>query len=455
MTKKLNAASDDRPTSNGEVYCSDPKLFPIAKRSKELPKEKFCNLLHHMNEERVLKVIAKIKKNSASGPDEISQPLAEDHADWIVPKILDDIHKKSYEAPASKRVYIPKSSGGKRPLGIGNIVDRGVQGAAREILEHIYEQDFMNSSFGFRPGRSAHNALCTLNHTVMNEGKNYLLEVDLENFFGTINHGWLMKFLGHRISDQRMLNLIESWLKAGVMEDGRFYKNEVGTAQGGAISPLLANLYLHYVLDLWFEKLIKPRLMEGSGLIRYADDFIVAFKNKEDRSDFVKLLKVRLDQFGLKISEKKTHETDLEGPDKKGTKRRHAAFLGFKIFKTKTKSGKGSKLVFKTDSAKLSSALNALKDGLRRRMHAPIQVQVNYLNSVIRGHCNYYGMAGNSKSLSCFYFYVMKYWRRALSRRSQAGCTSWEKMNKHLKKYKVANSRLKIPYTELSKYVIL
>jgi group II intron reverse transcriptase/maturase len=482
MTKKLNPETDaDKFTSKSEVYYSDLKLIPIAQKSKELPEEKFCNLLHHVTEERISKSICKIKNNSASGPDEISKSLTLKHLDWMIPENLSAIHNKNYNAPESRRVFIPKSDGGKRPLGIGNILDRGIQGAVREVLEHIYEQDFLDSSFGFRPGRGCHNALATLNHTVMNENHNFLLEVDLENFFGTINHGWLMKFLGHRIRDKRILKLIESWLKAGVMEEGKLLKSEVGTAQGGAISPLLANIFLHYVLDLWYEKLIKPRLRGSNRLIRYADDFIVAFKNENDRDDFKKLLKVRLEQFGLKISEKKTHETNLGNPyddnsktlekvktkfvgkgknrkkakTNKGLKRRHISFLGFTIFKSKTKSGKGSKLVFKTDSSRLSRGLTNLKAGLKRLMHSPLDMQARYLNSVIRGHCNYYGLAGNSKGLQTFHYYAIKYWRRSLSRRSQNGNINWEKMNKILEKAKIVKARIKIPYPEIYKYAIV
>jgi len=228
MKKNLNTETVDKLTSKSDVYYSDLKLILIAQKSKELPKEKFCNLLHHVTEDRIYKAICKIKNDSASGPDEISKGLTLEHFDWMIPKNLSAIHNKSYVAPVSKRVFIPKSDGGKRPLGIGNILDRGIQGAVREVLEHVYEQDFLDSSFGFRPKRGCHNALATLNHTVMIENNNFLLEVDLENFFGTINHEWLIKFLGHRISDKRILKLIESWLKAGVMEEGELLKNEVG-----------------------------------------------------------------------------------------------------------------------------------------------------------------------------------------------------------------------------------
>ncbi|MBF0314274.1 MAG: hypothetical protein HQK52_12725 [Oligoflexia bacterium] len=235
--------------SNDHIYYSDHKLISVALRAKERPKEKFCNLLHHLTLERVKTAIVKIAVSSGRGPDELSRNLTRQHLDWLLPKELDDIHKKKYEAPCSRRVYIPKANGDKRPIAVGNILDRGIQRATAEILNNVYEQDFLDCSFGFRPKRNCHQALATLNHAVMIEGKHYLLEVDIKNFFGAINHEWMMAFLRHRISDERILKLIESWLKAGVMENGVEMANETGTAQGGAISPLLANVYLHYVLD--------------------------------------------------------------------------------------------------------------------------------------------------------------------------------------------------------------
>ena len=234
--------------------------IPLHKKQRVKQKKKFNNLFHHVNKDRVVAAISKINRNSACGPDGINQEMAIRHADWLVPKDLDAIHKRKYKAPASREVMIPKSNGSLRPLNVGNIIDRGIQGAVREVLEHIYEQDFLNCSFGFRPKRGAHNALATLNHGIRHEGLKYFLEVDLENFFGTINHEWLMKFLGHRIADRRVLTVIESWLKAGVIKEGKVLKSLSGAAQGGSISPLLSNIYLHYILDLWFEKLIKPRV---------------------------------------------------------------------------------------------------------------------------------------------------------------------------------------------------
>lgn len=440
-----------------DVYFSDSKLYSIAQKAKRKPQEKFSNLFHHVTEQRVNSALARIDCKSASGPDGIDRKMAMSHSDWLLPKHLDAIHKQKYKAPPSRRVFIPKSNGDKRPLSIGNIIDRGIQGALREVLEHIYEQDFLNCSFGFRPKRGAHNALATLNYGIREEGLKYFLEVDLENFFGTINHKWLMEFLGHRIADKRVLTVIKSWLKAGIIEEGKVLKSDVGTAQGGAISPLLANIYLHYVLDLWFEKKIKPRMKGQCRLIRYADDFVVAFANEADCQEFKVLLKTRLEQFKLKINDSKTHVTKL-GPPTSGSKelcRRHVSLLGFKIFLSTKRSGNGAKLVYKTQGRKISQSLRIIKEKLWKMMHLPLEYQARYLNSVLRGHFNYFGLAGNGGSLSKFRHEVIRIWRRTLSRRSQVSNVTWDTMEKLITKHGIITPKLKIPYHKLSSYVIV
>lgn len=440
-----------------DVYFSDSKLYSIAQKAKRKPQEKFSNLFHHVSEQRVIRALAKIDSKSAMGPDDINQEMALSHSDWLLPKHLDAIHKRVYNAPPSRRVFIPKSNGDKRPLSIGNIIDRGIQGALREVLEHVYEQDFLNCSFGFRPKRSAHNALATLNYGIREEGLKYFLEVDLENFFGTINHEWLMEFLGHRIADKRVLTVIKSWLKAGIIEEGKTLKNDVGAAQGGAISPLLANIYLHYVLDLWFEKKIKPRMKGRSRLIRYADDFVAAFANEADCHEFKVLLQARLEQFKLQINDSKTHVTRLGPPTDGASKlvRRHVSLLGFKIFLSTKRGGHGAKVVYKTQGKKFSESLRIIKERLWKMMHLPLEYQARYLNSVLRGHFNYFGLAGNGSSLSNFRHKVIRIWRRTLSRRSQVSNVKWDTMDKLIADHGIITSKLRIPYQKLGSYVIV
>lgn len=456
--KSLNTESVWKKACDGKIRYFDPKLISIAQRAYERPGEKFNNLLHHVSEEMVLKSISGIKRTSGKGPDGLSKDLTFEHLDWLLPKELEKIHKKKYEAPPSRRVFIPKANGDKRPLAVGNILDRGIQGAMANVLNHVYEQDFLDSSFGFRPGRSAHNALATLDYSVMKEGHTYLLEVDIKNFFGTINHGWMMEFLRHRISDKRVLEVIESWLKAGVLEDGKEVANSMGTAQGGSISPLLSNVYLHYVLDLWFEKKIKSRLRQGVRLIRYCDDFVVTFKNLADLRDFRVLLKARLKQFGLEMSDEKTHETYL-GPKSKNYKgpklRRAASFLGFTIYSTKRRSGQGIKVIFKTGRSRFAKGVKEFVDGLRKLMHLPIELQARWINSVLRGHFNYYGLPGNAKALSRFRNIVIWMWRRIISRTSQNKCVNWKEMGELVRKHKVIKYSLKIRFNEIRSYAIV
>jgi RNA-directed DNA polymerase len=431
--KSLNSESGKESASNGNFRYFDPKLISVAQRAYEGPKEKFNNLLHHLTVERVEQNILSINRWTGKGPDGLSRDLTAQHLDWLLPKELEAIHKKKYKPPASRRVYIPKARGGKRPLAVGNVLDRGLQGAITDILNHVYEQDFLDCSFGFRPGRGAHNALATLDHTVMYEKNNYLLEVDIRNFFGAVDHGWMMEFLRHRISDSRVLTLIESWLKAGIIEDGKEIVNDVGTAQGGAISPLLANVYLHYVLDLWFDKKIKPRLREGGRLIRYCDDFVVAFKNLADLRDFKVLLVSRLKQFGLEIAEEKTHETYLGArkKDYKGPKlRRAVSFLGFTVYSAKKWKGQGIRVTFKTDRSRFAKGVKQFLESLRKMMHLPLENQARWINSVLRGHFNYYGLPGNAGSLNRFRNIVLQTWRKVLSKRSQNTSVSWGSLAK-------------------------
>jgi len=456
--KRLNSELVKKSTSYGNLRYFDPKLISVAQKAKDWPKEKFSCLLHHLTKEGVNRSIAKISNTSSVGPDGLTKRLTDEHLDWLLPKELDLIHKRKYEPPSSRRTYIPKANGGKRPLAVGNILDRGIQGAMAGILNHIYEQDFLNCSFGFRPNRSAHNALATLDFTVMKEDNYYLLEVDIKNFFGTVNHGWMMEFLRHRISDNRVLTLIESWLKAGVIEEGKEIVSNVGTAQGGSISPLLANIYLHYVLDLWFEKKINPRLRKKARLIRYCDDFVIAFNNLADLKDCKALLIARLKQFGLEIADSKTHETYLGPKNEKyiGPKLRHSAsFLGFTMYTTSRRNGQGIKVVFKTDRSRFAKGVKQLVEKLRKLMHLPIELQTKLINSILRGHFNYYGLPGNGVSISRFRNIVIWIWRRSMSRTSQNKYINWTKMSKLVAKHKIVKTRLKIRFNEIRSYTIV
>lgn len=267
-----------------EVVRSDPRrendqtnlsvgLTRVAARARSHPKEQFTSLMHHLTPELIAKRLDKMSDATSAGVDGMSVSTVRKHLDWMLPPVLQKIHEGRYVAPPVRRVHIPKVDGGKRPIGIPTVVDRAVQAGMAKILEGIYEADFTKSSFGFRPGIGCHQALATVGKLVNDQRLYFALEVDIRDFFGSLDHGWLRKFVRLRIGDERVLKLIDSWLKAGVMtEAGQWQESERGTPQGGSISPLLANIYLHYVLDLWWDKVIKKRLKGRTHLVRYADD---------------------------------------------------------------------------------------------------------------------------------------------------------------------------------------
>jgi RNA-directed DNA polymerase len=375
---------------------------------------------------------------------------------WLLPPILEAIHQGCYQAPPVRRVYIPKPDGRKRPLGIPTVLDRAIQAAMAQILNQIYEQDFMDSSFGFRQGRGCHNALATLGMLIYEQKMLTALEVDIRDFFGTIDHQWMVRFLEHRIGDRRVIKLIKAWLKAGVMDQGAVTEPEQGTPQGGSISPLLANIYLHYVLDLWWEKKVLPKLAAKAALVRYCDDFVLLFKSAQDAHSVHQLLKARLEQFELQVADEKTHMTDL-GPKNpgEGNRRRRIDFLGLTIYRTRTRRKTGYKIVYCTQSKRFARSKKAMRWRLRQMMHDGLEAQAAYLRAMLRGHFNYYGLAGNSHRLQRFWNEARKAWRFCLSRRSQRGQYSWRQMKqKVFEQYPLPLPRIRIGYRQLGSYAI-
>ena len=442
----------DNPGNNDPVS----RRARIAAKARSDSSFQFTNLMHHLDQDLVEECLARIPKNSAPGIDGMTAEQARKNSNWLLPPLLNQIHQGQYKAPAVRRVYIPKADGQQRPIGVPEILDRSLQAATAQILNEIYEQDFLSCSFGFRPGRGCHNALATIHELLDKHKLNYALEVDLRDFFGSLNHEWLMKFLAHRIRDKRVLKLLETWLKAGVMERGELQSSEVGSPQGGSISPLLANIYLHYVLDLWFERKIKKQLRGKARLVRYADDFVILFENQQDIEEVKTLLEARLTHFNLSISEAKTHTTDLQPRQNgQGHDRRHMTFLGFSIFRTKNRNKTGYKIVFQTESKRFTRSKAMMKEKLWSMMHWKVEYQAERINAILRGHYNYYGLAGNGKRIQDFGHETLRYWRRCLSRRSQKGLLNWKEMSALLKKQPLTRARIRIPYSELKTYARL
>jgi RNA-directed DNA polymerase len=455
-TKEPNSVSGN-PSERRDGVGNDPesKRARIAAKARSNPKEKFNNLMHHLTYDLVKEHLQKIPHRSAPGADGMTVKAALENLEWILPPILTAIHQGNYKAPPVRRVYIPKATGGQRPIGIPEIIDRAIQAAMATILNGIYEQDFLKCSFGFRPKLGCHHAVATIHRLVGGLGMNFALEVDIRDFFGSLSHDWLRKFLGLRIGDKRVHKLIDAWLTAGVLENGSWQEVEKGTPQGGSISPLLSNIYLHYVLDLWFERKIKVRLRKKANLVRYADDFVILFQRREDMDEAKTLLTARLAQFGLSVAEEKTHKTDLTPRDNRGKERRHMNFLGFTIFRALTRNGKGWKTVSQTESKRLTRAKAAMKEKLTRMMHWDVELQAERVNSILMGHFNYYGMAGNGRKISDFWHQTVRHWRRVLSRRSQRSPVNWDAMEEILKRHKICRPRIHIEYGDLQSYVRL
>lgn len=434
---------------------SNLRLAHVAARARKSAEERFSNLMHHLTPELIAKQLDGMTQKSAAGIDGITVEQARKNVNWLLRIPMEQIHKGQYEAPPVRRIYIPKANNGRRPIGIPTVIDRALQAGMAEILNQIYEQDFLKCSFGFRPRVGCHNALATIGNLIYKHGMNYALEVDIREFFGNLSHKWLRKFLEHRISDRRVLKLVEAWLRAGVMEEGKWYKTDGGVPQGGSISPLLANIYLHYVVDLWFEKVIKKQLRGKANLVRYCDDFVILFQNQEDVDYVHTLLRARLGQFGLEMAEEKTHRTDLTPRENNGSDRRRMTFLGFSIYKSKKWKGKGYKVSFQTEGKRYARAKKSMKEVLRRIMHMDLKKQSGMINSILRGHINYYGIAGNSSRICSFCYEVERYWRRCLGRRSQRGKLSWAKMREMLNRYPLVQPKIRIGYQLLGAYAML
>lgn len=334
-----------------------------------------------------------------------------------------------------------------------------LQRSVADVLSAIYEQDFLPCSFGGRPGVGAHHALATLHEVIAGKPVSWIYEADLRNFFGSLDHGWLLRFVQHRVGDPRIVSLIQRWLKAGVLEDGIIEPSEEGVPQGGSVSVVLSNLYLHYVLDLWFGRVVKPRLQGKAYLIRYIDDFVVCFQHRSDALRFEQVLAKRLAKFTLAIEPSKTRLVSFgrfaERNAKRQGKRPEAfTFLGFTHYCTRNHRG-NFKVGWKTDKARLRRSLEKCHQQLRMIRHEPLNEQARQINQLLRGHYAYYGVAGNVRSLQRVYRSVERYWRTMLSSRSRKGRMQWEVFLEIKRTYPLQLPRLSLPYARIKQYAVL
>jgi RNA-directed DNA polymerase len=410
-------------------------LERIRRTAREKKKERFTALLHHVRPELLEAEFFALKKHAAAGTDgltwhEYGQNLKGNLADLHA-----RIHRGAYRPVPSRRVYIEKPDGRQRPLAVAALEDKIVQRATARVLNAIYEEDFLGFSYGFRPGRSAHDALDALIVAMETRKVNYVIDADIRSFFDRVNQEWLIRFIEHRIGDKRIIRLIRKWLKAGVLEDGVVTVSETGTAQGAVISPLLANIYLHYVLDLWTERWRRREAAGDMIFVRYADDFIVGFEHEADARRFLDTMRARLQEFALSLHPEKTRLIEF-GRHAAGNRARRGLgkpetfnFLGFTFICGRTKRGRFL-IRRKSRSDRLRAKLKEIKTELQRRMHQSIPEQGKWLRQVVTGYFNYHAVPTNGRALAAFRFFVIDLWRRTLRRRSQNSAMTWARITR-------------------------
>lgn len=417
------------------------------------PNEKLTALLHHVSVDCFRWAFFQLRKKASPGIDGVTW---ETYEEGLEPRLQDlhrRIHTGAYRAQPSRRKFIPKPDGSQRPLGIAALEDKVVQQAVVAILTPLYEADFLGFSYGFRPGRSQHDALDALAFGIKAKKIGWILDADISRFFDTISHEWLIRFLEHRIGDRRIIRLIWKWLKAGVLEEGQQMKATEGTPQGAVISPLLANIYLHYAFDLWANKWRNQQATGDLIVVRFADDFVVGFQNERDGKRFLADLKARLARFGLNLHPGKTRLIEFgkfvaERRDKRGEgKPETFDFLGFTHICGKKANGVGFQLWRKTRRKKLKAKVREVKEELRRHRHKPVEEQGRWLNKVLKGHYDYYAVPTNNAALGAFRHHLVIRWIRILRRRSQRHRMTWARMQKLIDRY-LPNPRILHPWPE-------
>ena len=410
-------------------------LERVRQAARQGKKEKFTALLHHINADTLRLAFFALKRDAAAGADGMNWVEYEADLDVRLEELHGRIHRGAYRPQPSRRVYIPKADGGQRPLAIAALEDKIVQGATVMVLNAIYEEDFLGFSYGFRPGRGPHDALDALMVAIAGRKVNFILDADIRSFFDTVDQQWLVRFVEHRVGDKRIVRLIRKWLKAGILEDGVVTVGDRGTGQGSVISPLLANIYLHYVFDLWAERW---RRREASGdmiVVRYADDLVAGFEHESDARRFHDALHARFEEFSLSLHPEKTRLIEFgrrAAPERKARGLRKPEtfkFLGFTFICGQSRQGKFLiKRISRRD--RMRAKLKAIKEELRQRMHQSILEVGQWLKQVVTGFFNYHAVPTNSRTLVAFRYRVTDLWRRTLRRRSQKDDTTWERMTR-------------------------
>jgi RNA-directed DNA polymerase len=410
-------------------------LERVRKAARLRKKEKFTALLHHINLDLLLEAFFALKRDAAPGVDGVTWRAYEADLDLKLTDLASRVHRGAYQALPSRRTYIPKADGKQRPLAVAALEDKIVQRATVELLNCIYEEQFLGFSYGFRPGRGQHNALDALCVGITSKKVNFIFDADVRSFFDEVSQEWLVRFVEHRVGDRRIVRLIQKWLKAGVLEDGVVTVSDKGTGQGSVISPLLANVYLHYCFDLWAEPWRRHEATGDMIIVRFADDIVVGFEHERDARRFWDAMRKRLEEFSLSLHSDKTrliefgrHAADMRAQCGLG-KPETFRFLGFVFICGRSRKGK-FQLKRKSRRDRMRAKLSEIKEELRRRMHQPIPEQGRWLAQVIRGYLAYHAVPTNISALSAFRHHVKCLWLQTLRRRSQKDRFSWQRMTK-------------------------
>ena len=421
-----------------------PGLVKVAERAKRHPEQRILALAHLIDEPALERAFRSLRRDAAVGVDGVTVEAYGGQLAANVQALRTRLKAGQYRHQPILRVNIPKENGATRPIGVSTVEDKIVQGALRDVLEAIYEQDFLDCSYGFRPGRGAHDAICTLNGVVRRGHANYIVEADIVSFFDSIDRKLLMEMLRNRIADETLMRLVGKCLQVGVLDGARVLEPSEGTAQGSSLSPLLGNVYLHHVLDVWFEREVRPQLRASSALVRYADDFVLCFEHADDAAYVWGILEQRFRSFGLALHPKKTRSFAFQPPSKGGRGRSATFdFLGFTLYWQRARSG-GWRMGCKTRGARLRRAIKAATDWCRRHRHEPVREQHRALVRKLEGHFNYFGVNGNSRALGCLLRAVQKAWKKWLNRRSQRARMNWKRFKQLLVAYPLPRATIRV-----------
>ncbi len=421
-----------------------PRLQRVARLAREMPQGVLTTLAHHIDLALLLEAYRRTRKDGAAGVDgQTAREYAED-LEGNLRRLRDRAKSGTYRAPPVRRVHIPKGDGRRtRPIGVPSFEDKVLQRAVAMVLEAVYEQDFRDCSYGFRPGRSAHQALEVLWRRLMAVGGGWVLELDIEDFFGSLDRRQLREILRHRVRDGVLLRLIGKWLHAGVLEDGSLTYPDAGTPQGGVISPLLANVYLHEVLDAWFEDVVRPRLRGAAHLVRFADDAVIVFACEDDARRVAGVLPKRMARYGLRLHPEKTRLRRFRRPRSGRREDRPGAFdfLGFTHYWGRSRRGRPV-VRRKTARDRFTRSLRAVRGWCRTHRHRPLAEQQQALARKLHGHDAYYGLSGNAPALARFHYEVTRVWRHWLGRRSRAARMTWERFARLYARYPLPRVRV-------------